>query len=201
MPRPQRAPTHAARRLRWLWPLAAVSALLTGCGAATAHQPASAAAATPTPTARPDARRPPGASLPSATLRDLEGKPYTLAGAPGRVLVLDFMSSWCQTCTEALPGVQRLATRWHKRGVRVWVVSTDEDRADLEAVLKRVPVSLPVVLDSAEAWFKHFKLASVPTAILIDPAGQVVATVNEPPGKASYEDAIDAALQRVVKAP
>ena len=79
--------------------------------------------------------------------------------------------------------------------MRVWVVSTDEDRADLEAVLKRVPVSLPVLLDSREVWFKRFGLSSVPTAVVLGVDGQVLAVVQEPAGRATYEGAIEAALQ------
>ena len=138
---------------------------------------------------------------PDMTLPSLKGGVYGLRAQVGRVLVLDFMSSWCQTCTEALPGVQRLAKRWQARDVRVWVVSTDEDRADLEAVLKRVPVVLPVLLDAREAWFKHFGLAAVPTAVILGRDGKVAAIVNEPAGEATYEDAIESALKRLDSEP
>lgn len=133
---------------------------------------------------------------PNLTLPSLDGRNYALRAEAGHVLVLDFMSSWCQTCTEALPGVERLAKRWHARGVRVWVVSIDAERADLEAVLKRIPISLPVLLDRRETWFNHFKLAAVPTAVVLGRDGKLVAFVNEPPGAMGYDDAIEAVLRR-----
>ena len=138
----------------------------------------------------------PVSQAPDLTLPSLKGPIYSLRAQAGHVVVLDFMSSWCQTCTEALPGVERMAKGWHAKGVRVWVVSIDEDRADLEAVLKRVPVALPVLMDSREVWFKHFGLSAVPTAVVLGRDGRVVAVVNEPPGSERYEDAIEAVLRR-----
>lgn len=134
---------------------------------------------------------------PNLTLPSLDGRNYALRAEVGHVLVLDFMSSWCQTCTEALPNVERLAKRWHARGVRIWVVSIDAERADLEAVLKRIPITLPVLLDRRETWFKHFKLAAVPTAVVLGRDGKLVAFVNDPPGAMRYDDAIEAVLRRI----
>jgi thiol-disulfide isomerase/thioredoxin len=105
---------------------------------------------------------------------DLAGREVRVADAAGTVRVVDFWASWCEPCREQLPFLDDLARAHGARGLRVYAVAFDEERAQVEAFLSATPVSFPVLWDQGGA--RHSELFGVrrlPTTLLVDRAGTV----------------------------
>jgi cytochrome c biogenesis protein CcmG, thiol:disulfide interchange protein DsbE len=115
----------------------------------------------------------------SLAAQDLEGRPVQLSGSAGRVLVVDFWATWCDPCREELPALDQLAAELGDRGLSVYAVSFDEDRAQIPPFLEEVKVRFPVVWDQGgEANASRFGIERLPTTILVDKKG-VVRFVHE----------------------
>jgi thiol-disulfide isomerase/thioredoxin len=121
------------------------------------------------------ARRAPIAGAPVEVVApDLAGREVRLSESDGKVRVVDFWASWCEPCKDQLPFLDRLAREHAGRGLAVYAVAFDEDRAQVEAFLARTPVSFPVLWDrGGERHADAFGVTRLPTTLLVDRAGQV----------------------------
>ncbi len=66
----------------------------------------------------------PGQSAPAFTLLDLQGQPYSLPGAPGKVVVLNFWSAECPGSARVDQEIQPFLARWGSR-VAWWLVASN----------------------------------------------------------------------------
>src|ERR1700683_3558924 len=60
-----------------------------------------------------------GSRLPDFSVKDLQGHPLSSAGLRGKVVLVDFWVTWCQTCKKEMPGYQKLLDRYGSRGLVV----------------------------------------------------------------------------------
>ena len=102
-----------------------------------------------------------------------------IIGAAPEPVVVDFWATWCAPCWTELPWLRRIHQRWDPSRAVVLGISLDvTDRRTLTAWLNRRRVEWPQV------WEPHgydgplaarFGVASLPTTLLVDASGRVVA--------------------------
>lgn len=104
----------------------------------------------------------------------LDGGEVRVHAAQGTVRVVDFWASWCEPCREQLPFLDRLASAYGARGLEVYGVSFDEDRAAVERFLAAYPVSFPMLWDKGgKALSDRLQITRLPTTVLVDRGGVV----------------------------
>jgi thiol-disulfide isomerase/thioredoxin len=105
---------------------------------------------------------------------DLAGRQVRLADDAGKVRVVDFWATWCEPCREQLPLLDRLQGQYGPRGLSVYAVATDEERAAVEAFLAATPVTVKVLLDpGGETLARPLRIDRLPTTLLVDRKGVV----------------------------
>lgn len=114
-------------------------------------------------------------SVPELALEQLDGSPFSLRALSGSVVVLDFWASWCVPCRQSFPFLDSLQREHRDDGLRVVALSLDEDPADAAAFRSAQPATFTVVRDPALLAGERFQIAALPTTLLIDRQGQVVA--------------------------
>lgn len=102
------------------------------------------------------------------------GELWTLAGARGRVVLLDVWATWCEPCRDALPVYQDLAREFGPRGLEVYAINIDADPRGITPFLEEAKVSVPVLLDpEAKLAGEVLHVMLMPTSYLIDKQGRV----------------------------
>jgi thiol-disulfide isomerase/thioredoxin len=128
-------------------------------------------------------------------VEDLSGKPFSLASLRGKVTLVDFWASWCGPCRKSFPALDKLYTRLRGKGLEVVGVSLDEDLAAAERFLDKVPVSFRIARDPSGRLAQQLQIASMPTTLLLDREGQVVARFEGGERLAAEEAAVVALLE------
>ena len=116
-----------------------------------------------------------GKAAPAVALPLLGGGKTSLP--QGKVTVVDFWATWCAPCRYSMPRLQSLWSEYRPRGVELYSVDTDDPGPDREAQVRefllREKLSFPVALDDGTA-AEAFRVASLPTMLLVDRTGTVV---------------------------
>ncbi|MFG6464771.1 TlpA family protein disulfide reductase [Roseateles sp. DXS20W] len=82
-----------------------------------------------------------------------------------------FWGTWCGPCRETIP----LLNRWAKAYPEFQVIAvTDEAAEVVKPFVARVPMEVPVALDTKRKLFGEVKVRAVPYAMVLDRAGVVV---------------------------
>jgi cytochrome c biogenesis protein CcmG, thiol:disulfide interchange protein DsbE len=89
----------------------------------------------------------------------------------GKVRVVDFWATWCEPCKEAMPELDAMERELGPRGLAVYGVSIDEDRAQILAFLEKTPVSFPVLWDKGAVLVSNFDVTYMPVTLLVDRKG------------------------------
>jgi cytochrome c biogenesis protein CcmG, thiol:disulfide interchange protein DsbE len=134
-----------------------------------------ATAVRPCPPSDPS-RAPVDGGLPDITLPCLGGgRDVHLAGLRGKPTVVNLWASWCIPCREELPVLQEFYERADGR-VRMLGVDFEDTRpAAALSLLQHTGVSYPQVADFSKAIDRAVGPHPVPTTVLVDASGRVVA--------------------------
>ena len=116
-----------------------------------------------------------GTSVADITLSTFpEAGKHSFSSDQGQVVVIDAWATWCAPCVRSLPLLQALKRDYAKKGVRVYAVSVDEDRAQIPAFLAGARVQLPVLLDPGGFVLESkLKLRQMPTTWVVDRTGHI----------------------------
>lgn len=114
-----------------------------------------------------------GQRLPEIGLTDLAGRKVDVASLQGKVVIVDFLASWCAPCKQELPVLEKLYKKYQGQGLVVVGVSVDEELANLQGLLKQIKVTFPVVHDAGKAVAGRYKPPRMPSSYVVDRKGIV----------------------------
>jgi peroxiredoxin len=121
-----------------------------------------------------------GEPAPDFDARALDGKTVRLSDLKGKVVMLDFMASWCGVCVSTLPDIRELYDQFDRSKVEIISVSldggetTDSTLRDLKGLLANHPVDWPVIFDDTgwdNAIARSYGVNRLPAHIIIDRQG------------------------------
>jgi thiol-disulfide isomerase/thioredoxin len=98
---------------------------------------------------------------------------FDLQAYRGKVVYLDFWASWCAPCRESFPWLDQLERQFGAQNLVVIGVNVDSDRDSAERFLNQHFASFPIVYDPLGKIATAYKVKGMPSAVLIDRAGQV----------------------------
>ena len=124
---------------------------------------------------------------PSIAGKQAEDFPLTVAGKQtrlsefrGKVVVLNFWASWCGSCVEEMPDLDRLQARIRSRGGIVLAVSVDENCGNYEDFLKNYPVRFSTACEPTNKVSLDYGTVKIPETYIIDREGRIVRKVIGP---------------------
>ena len=111
---------------------------------------------------------------PEFQLAGLDGKPISLAGARGKIILLNFWASWCGPCRAEVPDLVELQTRYKDRLQVIGLVVDDDDMDAIHQFVRGFGINYPVAVAPVELRIQYGGIPALPTSFLLDAQGRVV---------------------------
>ena len=119
-----------------------------------------------------------GNEMPNFTQNSQFGKPISLEDFKGKYILIDFWASWCIPCRRENPAVVLAYQKYKDKGFDILAVSLDSNKERWNKAIKDDGLIWSHVSDLG-GWenvvSKKFSIKSVPSNILIDKNGVVIA--------------------------
>jgi len=115
---------------------------------------------------------------PGFTLFNLKGKKVSLKDYRGKVVLLNFMTTWCHWCRKEMPHLQKLYDRFKDRDFVIVSVFGDREGARVVGpFIKKSGYTFSVssgLLDSTGRVAGIYRVTGTPTSYLIDRKGKII---------------------------
>lgn len=117
-----------------------------------------------------------GDPAPDFTLEDSSGIRISLSDHRGKVCLVHFWATWCDTCKYELPSVEHLHQKFKDRGLVVLSVLEDQDDPSeaLAKIREGMPISFPILLDADGYAAQTYMAYGVPESFIIDKDGVIL---------------------------
>ena len=128
-------------------------------------------------------------------LRDLDGRPITLAELRGKVVWINFFATWCPPCQQETPILRSLSDRYRERGLEIVGISVQETvPEDVAAYADRYRLRYTIGFDGSGHVLREYRVFALPTQFFLDTDGVVQQVVSGPVDEAGATALIEALL-------
>jgi thiol-disulfide isomerase/thioredoxin len=142
----------------------------------------------------------PGSPAPIFFGTTTSGKPFSSQEIKGKVIYIDVWATWCGPCIEEIPKAKKLYASFNNDS-QIEFVNVSIDR-DIEAWRKFLHENqdwkgthINQQDEQVESFWKSYKMAGVPTYILIDQKGKIVNASAKRPSDENIKSQIQQLLQ------
>ena len=133
------------------------------------------------------------------TLKDLAGKRIRLKDWRGHPVIIDFWATWCGPCRKEMPELNEIYRRYRDKGLVILGVSLDAVQGDgievVEPFIKNFRILYPIAI-ADEALVDKLALQAIPTTLLVDRDGRVLARIEGAGDRGELTKAVEDLLKR-----
>lgn len=114
---------------------------------------------------------------PDFTLPNLQGGKVSLSDFRGKLLMLNFWASWCVSCREEMPAMERLYQRYKNQGFVILGVNIKDEKESALSFVEELKITFPIAFDPKGKVGLVYGAWGIPTTYLIDAKGMALARV------------------------
>jgi peroxiredoxin len=114
---------------------------------------------------------------PSFGLKTLDGNQVILDDLKGKHILLRFWASWCPSCLEELPMMEKFYEERKDQVVILMPAIDGEKESKIRRLIKEKKMTLPILLDPKAKTARAYGVSMIPISFLINQEGSIVGTV------------------------
>ncbi len=107
-------------------------------------------------------------------LVDLTGNRVVLSEFKGKIVFLNFWTTWCPPCREEMPSMQKLYIRFKDKDFAMLAVSVKEPASVVEKFFKDYSLTFTALLDSDGELMTSYGVRAIPATYIIDKDGAII---------------------------
>ncbi|MBM4272235.1 MAG: redoxin domain-containing protein [Deltaproteobacteria bacterium] len=113
-------------------------------------------------------------SAPDFTLKDVNGRKFTLGNYRGRPVLLIFITTWCPTCRAEIPHYKNIHATYSSRGLEVVNIDIQESKEKVSQFVSKYQIPYKMLLDENGDVAGIYNIVGVPSMVLIDKEGKIL---------------------------
>jgi thiol-disulfide isomerase/thioredoxin len=110
---------------------------------------------------------------PRFNAKTMKGETFTKESLKGKVVLLQFWTTWCPYCKQDLAIVEKLEKQYGDKGLVILAVDVNESKKTVTNYLKEHPRTCRIVLTEDTNLAARFEAKSYPVYIVIDKNGNI----------------------------
>ncbi len=105
----------------------------------------------------------------------------------GKPLVIRFWADWCKYCEGEMKAIENVYQRNKDKGLEVLAINAGQDKASIEAFIKKVGFTYPALLDEKSNIARSYGVVGLPTTYFVDAKGMIRAKIIGEADEATFE--------------
>ncbi|MFQ5897696.1 MAG: redoxin domain-containing protein [Candidatus Methylomirabilia bacterium] len=122
----------------------------------------------------------PPSPAPDFTLSTLDGRTAALSDFSGKIVFLNFWTTWCPACRAEMPSMERLWSQFRSKGLVILAVDMEESKGRVKGFVEEHGLTFPTLLDSDGKVSARYGIRFIPTTFVLDRSGRIIARVIGP---------------------
>jgi peroxiredoxin len=108
------------------------------------------------------------------SLEDLSGRRVRLSDFKGKVVFINFWTTWCGACIVEMPAIESLHQRLKDRNFVILAVDLEEPPEEVKRFLAAYKLTFTALLDKDGEVSRSFGVHAIPTTFIIDKDGAMI---------------------------
>jgi thiol-disulfide isomerase/thioredoxin len=113
-------------------------------------------------------------------LKDVNGNLVRLSDFRGRIVFLNFWTTWCPTCLIEMPSMEKLHQKFKGKDFAMVTVNIQESSAQVEKFFKKFKLTFTALLDTTGEVALGLNIRSIPTTFILDTGGRTIGIIMGP---------------------
>jgi thiol-disulfide isomerase/thioredoxin len=113
-------------------------------------------------------------------LKDLNGRLVSLSDFRGKIVFLNFWTTWCYACRIEMPDMEKLHQKFKNKDFAMVTVNLQESASQVKQFFKELNLTFTALLDSSGEVGAHFMITAIPTTYILDKEGIIIGKVMGP---------------------
>jgi thiol-disulfide isomerase/thioredoxin len=111
---------------------------------------------------------------PEITLKDPNGQSVSLSDFRGKIVFINFWTTWCLACVIEMPSMEKLHQKFKDKDFAMVAVNLQESASKVKQFFKEFKLTFMTLLDSTGDVGAELGIRSIPTTFILDKSGRII---------------------------
>jgi peroxiredoxin len=107
-------------------------------------------------------------------LNDTDGRPVSISDFRGKIVFLNFWTTWCPTCRIEMSAMEKLHQKFKDGDFAMVTVNLQESASRVKEFFKEFKLTFTALLDTGGEVGIMFGIKQIPTTYILDKKGQII---------------------------
>ena len=108
------------------------------------------------------------------TLKDLNGQQVSLSDFRGKIVFINFWTTWCLACVIEMPSMEKLHQKFKDKEFIMLAINLQESASKIKQFYKEYKLTFTTLLDTTGDVGAGMGIRSIPTTFILDKNGRLI---------------------------